>query len=93
MCSTSTHGYASYSRRLFPDEEGTETSCQSINKSRFSSRRLFPDEEGTETFVVFLCALFGILCGRRLFPDEEGTETSRNSDVPRQPDSSQIVPR
>ncbi len=63
-------------RRLFPDEEGTETQT-SLHNARASRRcrRLFPDEEGTET-----CGRSGTIeyfgyRGRRLFPDEEGTET------------------
>ncbi len=35
-------------RRIFPDEEGTESGYCYATRASVTSRRIFPDEEGTE---------------------------------------------
>ncbi len=36
-------------RRIFPDEEGTESGRRGTKASPQPGRRIFPDEEGTES--------------------------------------------
>ncbi len=83
----------SLTRRIFPDEEGTERSLQRSRCARKSlTRRIFPDEEGTESAATLVWES-GAEDARRIFPDEEGTESH---DVPRQlanDDHPQNLPR
>ncbi len=40
-----------FGRRIFPDEEGTESEGLGIGLALPAGRRIFPDEEGTERSV------------------------------------------
>ncbi len=78
-------------RRIFPDEEGTESRGRARRTARDRRRRIFPDEEGTES-VLDDERLSGRR-RRRIFPDEEGTERPRPWAQPPRGATSQNLPR